>query len=87
MTTPVSSEHLHDMVLNGNRQSVQFLIFSQKYDEIADRIIHELGRMFFLADVLGTGIRGRDCETVVYRIGGILGIKLGLGLDANDYLR
>lgn len=44
-------------------------------------------RMFFLADVLGTGIRGRDRETVVYRIGGILGIKLGLGLDANDYLR
>ncbi len=42
---------------------------------------------FFFADVLGTGIRGRDRETVVYRIGGILGIKLGLGLDANDYLR
>lgn len=30
------------MVTNGNRQSVQFFIFSQKYDEIADRIIHDL---------------------------------------------
>lgn len=40
----VISNYVLDMVLNGNRQSVQFLIFSQKYDEIADRIIHDLGR-------------------------------------------
>lgn len=31
----VISNYVLDMVLNGNRQSVQFLIFSQKYDEIA----------------------------------------------------
>ena len=29
------SNNVLDMVLNGNRQSVQFLIFSQKHDEIA----------------------------------------------------
>ena len=38
----VISNYVLDMVLNGNRQSVQFLIFSQKYDEIADRIIHDV---------------------------------------------
>ena len=35
----IISNYVLDMVLNGNRQSVQFLIFSQKYDEIAERII------------------------------------------------
>ena len=38
------SNYIIDVVLNGNRQSVQFLIFSQKYDEIAERIIHDLDR-------------------------------------------
>ena len=32
----IISNYVLDMVLNGNRQSVQFLIFSQKYDEIAE---------------------------------------------------
>jgi uncharacterized membrane-anchored protein YitT (DUF2179 family) len=42
-----------DRVINANRQSVQFLIFSQKYDEIAERIIRDLGRGCTLLD--GTG--------------------------------
>lgn len=33
-----------DMVLNGARQSVQFFIFSEKYEEIADRINKEAHR-------------------------------------------
>jgi uncharacterized membrane-anchored protein YitT (DUF2179 family) len=33
-----------DMVINGARQSVQFIIFSKKYDEIASHINSELGR-------------------------------------------
>lgn len=33
-----------DWIINSARQSVQFLIFSQKYDEIADRIIKETHR-------------------------------------------
>ncbi len=45
--------YILDMVLNGNRQSVQFLIFSQKYEEIADRIIHDLNRGCTILD--GTG--------------------------------
>ena len=44
-------------------------------------------RMFFLADVLGTGICGRDREAVVYRLGGVFGIELDLGFDANDHIR
>lgn len=39
------SNYIIDVVLNGNRQSVQFLIFSQKYDEIAEHIINDLGRV------------------------------------------
>ena len=42
-----------DMVLSGNRQSVQFFIFSKKYDEIADRIIHEIGRGCTILDGVG----------------------------------
>lgn len=49
----IVSNYVLDMVLNGNRQSVQFLIFSQKYEEIADRIIHDLNRGCTILD--GTG--------------------------------
>jgi uncharacterized membrane-anchored protein YitT (DUF2179 family) len=42
-----------DMVLNGARQSVQFFIFSDKYEEIADKIIEQAHRGCTLLD--GTG--------------------------------
>ncbi|MDR0811380.1 MAG: YitT family protein [Paludibacter sp.] len=42
-----------DMVINGFRQSVQFLIFSEKYTVIADAINHELRRGCTVLD--GTG--------------------------------
>ncbi|MFV0467823.1 MAG: YitT family protein [Dysgonomonas sp.] len=42
-----------DMVINGFRQSVQFLIFSEKYDIIADAINRELNRGCTVLD--GTG--------------------------------
>jgi uncharacterized membrane-anchored protein YitT (DUF2179 family) len=41
-----------DLVINGNRQSVQFLIFSNKYAEIADRII-QLPRGVTVVDGMG----------------------------------
>ena len=42
-----------DMILNSNRRSVQFLIFSQKYDEIAQHIINDLGRGCTIIDCTG----------------------------------
>jgi len=42
-----------DMVLNGARQSVQFFIFSDKYEEIADAIIEHAHRGCTILD--GTG--------------------------------
>ena len=42
-----------DLVLSGARQSVQFFIFSDKYDEIADAIIQQAHRGCTLLD--GTG--------------------------------
>lgn len=42
-----------DFVINGFRQSVQFFIFSEKYDVIADAINHELKRGCTVLD--GTG--------------------------------
>jgi uncharacterized membrane-anchored protein YitT (DUF2179 family) len=47
------SSYTVDMVLNGARQSVQFFIFSEKYDEIADAIIQQAHRGCTLLD--GTG--------------------------------
>lgn len=40
----VFGNYILDKVLNANTQSVQFFIFSQKYDEIAARIIKDIGR-------------------------------------------
>lgn len=40
----VSFSYVIDMVLTGNKQSVQILIFSAKYDEIADKMNSELNR-------------------------------------------
>jgi uncharacterized membrane-anchored protein YitT (DUF2179 family) len=42
-----------DWIVNSARQSVQFLIFSQKYDELADRITHDTHRGVTVLD--GTG--------------------------------
>ncbi|MDR0939093.1 MAG: YitT family protein [Mediterranea sp.] len=42
-----------DWIVNSARQSVQFLIFSQKYDEIATRITHDTHRGVTVID--GTG--------------------------------
>jgi len=47
------SSYTVDMVLNGARQSVQFFIFSDKYEEIADAIIAQARRGCTLLD--GTG--------------------------------
>lgn len=58
------SNYILDLVLNGNRQSVQFFIFSQKYDEIADRIIHELGRGCTILDGVG-GYSHKPVKVVV----------------------
>lgn len=47
-----------DYVVNGARQSVQFLIFSKEYDKIADRIIRETHRGVTVLD--GTGWYTKD---------------------------
>lgn len=60
----IISNYVLDMVLNGNRQSVQFLIFSQKYDEIAERIINDLGRGCTILDGVG-GYSRKPVKVVV----------------------
>ncbi len=40
----VSFSYVVDMVLTGDKQSVQILIFSSKYKEIADRVVSDMGR-------------------------------------------
>lgn len=40
----VSFSYVVDMVVTGNKQSVQILVFSSKYKEIADRVVKDLGR-------------------------------------------
>lgn len=60
----IISNYMLDMVLNGNRQSVQFFIFSQKYDEIAERIINDLGRGCTILDGVG-GYSRKPVKVVV----------------------
>lgn len=53
-----------DMVINGFRQSVQFFIFSEKYETIAKAINHELHRGCTLLD--GTGAyTGKPIKVIV----------------------
>ena len=59
----VVSNYMIDQVVNGSRESVQFFIFSQKHDEIADRIINELGRGCTILD--GTGGYSKKTVKVV----------------------
>lgn len=40
----VSFSYVIDMILTGNKQSVQILVFSSQFEKIADRVSTELGR-------------------------------------------
>lgn len=53
LTTLVVSTYTVDMVLNGIRQSVQFMIFSPKYELIAERINIEAHRGVTVLDGMG----------------------------------
>jgi len=58
------NNYVLDRVLNANTQSVQFLIFSQKHEEIAERIIADLGRGCTLLDGIG-GYTGEPVKVIV----------------------
>ncbi|MDR0756372.1 MAG: YitT family protein [Tannerella sp.] len=49
----IFNNYILDKVMNANTQSVQFLIFTQKYEEIAERIISDLGRGCTILDGQG----------------------------------
>lgn len=49
----VSFSYTLDLLLTGNKQSVQILIFSQKYQEIADIVIKDMGRGVTALDATG----------------------------------
>jgi uncharacterized membrane-anchored protein YitT (DUF2179 family) len=57
------SSYTVDMVLNGARQSVQFFIFSDKYEDIADTIIEQAHRGCTLLD--GTGWYTKKASKVI----------------------
>lgn len=58
------SNYMLDRIINANRQSVQFLIFSQKYDEITERILKDLGRGCTLLDGVG-GYSNKPTKVIV----------------------
>jgi uncharacterized membrane-anchored protein YitT (DUF2179 family) len=64
-----------DMVFTGQMQSVQFFIFSEKYDQVADSITHDLHRGVTVLDCQGwyTGA-ARKMLVVVARKGEMQGI-------------
>lgn len=57
------SNYMLDLINNGNRQSVQFLIFSRKYQEIVDRILLDMDRGCTLLD--GEGGYSKEPTKVV----------------------
>ena len=46
----VVSNYMIDQIVNGNRESVQFFIISQKYEEIVDRVINDMDRSCTILD-------------------------------------
>jgi uncharacterized membrane-anchored protein YitT (DUF2179 family) len=58
------NNYVVDRVLNANNQSVQFLIFSQKYEEIAARIIKDIGRGCTILNGQG-GYTGQSAKVIV----------------------
>lgn len=58
------NNYVLDRIINSNRQSVQFFIFSQKYDEIVDRILRDMDRGCTLLDGHG-GYSQRPIKVVV----------------------
>jgi uncharacterized membrane-anchored protein YitT (DUF2179 family) len=58
------SNYMLDRIINANRQSVQFLIFSQKYDEITEHIIKDLGRGCTLLNGVG-GYSNKPTKVIV----------------------
>jgi len=53
ITTLLISTYFIDFIVNGVRQSVQFLIFSKEYEEIAKRITTEMHRGVTVLDGMG----------------------------------
>lgn len=53
LTTLAVSSYAVDMVVNGDRQSVQFFIFSSKFESIAERINREAHRGVTVLDGMG----------------------------------
>ena len=49
----VTMTYVLDMVLDGNKQSYQIMVFSQKNDEIAEAVTNEVGRGATLLDAEG----------------------------------
>ena len=47
------SSYTCDMIINGIRQSIQLLIFSDKYEEIADHINRDVHRGVTIIDGMG----------------------------------
>lgn len=58
------NNYVLDRIINSNRQSVQFLIFSQKYDEIVERILQDMERGCTLLEGEG-GYSKRTIKVVV----------------------
>lgn len=53
LVTMIITTYMCDLVINGARRSVQFLIFSEKYPEIATRINKDLHRGVTVLDGMG----------------------------------
>lgn len=52
-TTLIIISYVLDWIINSARQSVQFFIFSKKYEEIAERITHDMHRGVTILDGQG----------------------------------
>ncbi len=60
----VVSNYMLDQIVNGNRESVQFFIISDKYEEIVKRVIHDLDRSCTILDGHG-GYTGKPVKMLM----------------------
>jgi uncharacterized membrane-anchored protein YitT (DUF2179 family) len=58
------NNYVLDRMINANNQSVQFLIFSPKYKDIAQQIVRDLGRGCTILDGSG-GFTGEPVKVII----------------------
>ncbi len=87
MVTFITS-YLTDQIINGNRRATQFMIFSPKWEEIADRILSDAHRGVTVVDGHGWYTKHDQKVLIVYcrKIESVTIFRIIKSIDENAFV-